>query len=130
MTAHRRTPDRLRRLPRAIAPIQDETVASYFNRLARANHMTPSYLNECLTGERNRYPRGLSEDILVALSGWPAEALRYALPDLRTVDDTATMALAGRSTCGRSVANIRPACRHCMAARGLTNPVYCWVRHD
>ncbi|GAA3654626.1 hypothetical protein GCM10022224_017020 [Nonomuraea antimicrobica] len=78
--------------------------------------------NEYLTGERNRYPRSVSEDVLVALAGWPAKALRYALPDLRTVDDTTTMALAGRSTCRRSVTNIRPACRRCVAARGLTDP--------
>ncbi len=71
--------DQLRALPIAVRPRRGETVESYIRRLARANHLRPSYLRRYLAGRP-----GLSAvrpERLVGLSGRTADTLTRALAD-------------------------------------------------
>jgi hypothetical protein len=74
--------DQLRPLPIRPRPHADESVASYIRRLARANHLRPSYLHGYLsapphyTGGRPQPPR------LAAVSGRQMSTLERALSDL------------------------------------------------
>jgi len=69
-------PDRLRRLPVRPRPICGETVESYVRRLARANHLRPSYLRAYLTGpQRSR----IQIERLAQISGRPTAHLQRAL---------------------------------------------------
>jgi len=69
-------PDRLRRLPVRPRPISGETVESYLRRLARANHLRPSYLRAYLTGpQRSR----VQIERLAQVSGRSAANLQRAL---------------------------------------------------
>jgi hypothetical protein len=69
-------PDRLGRLPVRPRPISGESVESYVRRLARANHLRPSYLRARLTGpQRSR----IQIDLLAQVSGRPATNLQRAL---------------------------------------------------
>ncbi|MFG2042207.1 TniQ family protein [Dactylosporangium sp. NPDC048998] len=84
MNDHRRTAehDQLRALPIAVRPRHGETVESYIRRLARANHLRPSYLRRYLAGRP-----GLSAvrpERLVALSGRTADTLSRAFADFDT----------------------------------------------
>jgi transposase len=69
-------PDRLHRLPIRPRPISGETVESYVRRLARANHLRPSYLRARLTGpQRTR----IQIERLAQVSDRPAANLQRAL---------------------------------------------------
>jgi hypothetical protein len=71
----------IRPLPIQIRPAQGETADSYLRRLARANHLRPSYLRRYVNGPYRPYgpirPEGLA-----ALAGRPLAALQHALSDL------------------------------------------------
>lgn len=68
-------------LPIRPPPQRGETTKSYARRLARANHLKPSYLRSVLSG-----PAGaaIRPSWLAALSGRPLHALEHALADLAT----------------------------------------------
>jgi TniQ len=66
-------------LPVRVRPLTGETVSSYVRRLARANHLRPSYLHSLL----RRTPMNcIQASRLAALSGRPAWALAQALAGL------------------------------------------------
>ncbi len=62
-------------------PRQAETVNSYVRRLARANHLRPSYLRAFLCGPPQYYG-AIRPERLAALAGRPVWALEHALTDL------------------------------------------------
>lgn len=73
--------DRLRPLPIRPRPKSGETIESYVRRLARANHLRPSYLHGYICGP-GRSTRALRPERLAALAGRPLSALQHALVDL------------------------------------------------
>ncbi|UDM05449.1 TniQ family protein [Streptomyces longhuiensis] len=74
--------ERLDRLPVQVRPQFGETTDSYVRRLARANHLKPSYLHGFLTGTPNWFGRPRLER-LAALSGRSPEVLERVLSDAR-----------------------------------------------
>ncbi|MEV0224425.1 TniQ family protein [Streptomyces sp. NPDC050704] len=70
----------LRRLPMALRPRLGESTDSYILRLARANHLTPSYLHGFLCGPPNWFGKPQLPR-LAALTGHTSEALQHALAD-------------------------------------------------
>jgi hypothetical protein len=98
----------------SVTPFADETVQSYLDRLAHANHLDPAMLRRylCDTGRRGE-PR---IDWLAKASGHPASRLRTRLVGAGDVDRDP----------GRQRRHGRPACRFCMARRQVSQPVYCW----
>lgn len=101
-------------LPRTVTPIRGETVQSYLDRLAHANHLRPDQLRRYLTdGRPDRYPR---HDWLSTASNQPLQVLRTRLTGLIGRDRNLT----------RQQRHARPACQLCMARRGVQEPVYCW----
>lgn len=105
-----------RPLPRRVSPVHGETVDHFVQRLAEANHLSTAALLGYL-----RIPRGASRfpirpDRLAAACGQPVELLTQRLPGL---------AWTHRSS--GSNPYIRPACRRCMARRGLLEPVPCHI---
>lgn len=74
----RAIPEALRPLPVRVRPRPAETVASYVVRLARANHLQPSYLHAYLCGPPNWHG---AADLgrLAVLSGRPLAVLQRAL---------------------------------------------------
>jgi hypothetical protein len=79
------TPDQLRDQPRPLPvqlrPIVAESAESYIRRLARANHLKPSYLRRHLATPQGSYGP-IQPDHLAALTGRTLPALLHALPDL------------------------------------------------
>jgi hypothetical protein len=71
----------LRPLPLRLRPQPSETAESYVHRLARTNHLRPSYLRRCLTTPEGSYGP-IQLDKLAALTGRAPAALLHALPDL------------------------------------------------
>jgi lambda repressor-like predicted transcriptional regulator len=71
----------MRPLPIHIRPNQGETAESYLRRLARANHLRPSYLRAYLNGPYHRYSP-IQPERLAALADRPVTALQHALSDL------------------------------------------------
>jgi hypothetical protein len=139
----------IRRLPRSVKPVQDETVKSYLKRLATANHGPIEDLARYVAphtwpldpNARGRIVFNLQWDLidvhtgtelpaLAMAAGLPESTLAYALPELRhQYSASHSMALVGRNVAG-DPNNVRPACRHCMAAKGITTEVRVWMRHD
>ncbi|MCX4571911.1 TniQ family protein [Streptomyces sp. NBC_01571] len=71
---------RLHQLPVQIRPRPGEPTDSYIRRLARANHLKPSYLHGFLTGSPNWFGKPRLER-LAALTGRPPEQLEHVLAD-------------------------------------------------
>jgi TniQ len=115
----------LRPLPRTVAPFRGETTASYFSRLAAANHSDEKSLLAYITGiPRVTFP--FAADRLAVVAGRDEWALRLAIPDLSL----------GRN---RGPGNPRTysrrkddglACRLCAAAKGIAEPVRCWKQPE
>lgn len=102
-------------LPRSVTPFASETVQSYLDRLASANHLSPSALRRYLTNTARRSePR---PDWLARASGIPETILKVRLVGLADDDDR-------DANWQRRYA--RPACRLCMARRQVHQPVHCW----
>lgn len=101
----------------SVTPFAAETVQSYLDRLAHANHLDPAMLRRylCDSGRRGE-PR---IDWLATASGHPAGRLTTRLVGAGEVDLDA----------GRQRRQGRPACRFCMARRQVWQPVYCWYPH-
>lgn len=68
-------------LPIRIRPLPAETAESYIRRLARANHLKPSYLRRHLAKPQAGYGP-IDPERLAAAAGRSLPALRHALPDL------------------------------------------------
>jgi hypothetical protein len=66
-------------LPVPVRPRHGETAASYIRRLARANHLRPSYLRSLLCSHPQS---GVRADQLAAVSGRTARALEHTLAGL------------------------------------------------
>lgn len=118
----------IRPLPRRVRLFPDETVASYLDRLAAANRLDTSALRTYLTGDTRR-SAPVPVGNLAAVSGHPAQTLRYAMPELCQPAELATMRLTRRPRAG----NYRlraPACARCVRARGINRTVERWLRHD
>lgn len=73
----------LARLPIQVSPHHGETTDSYIRRLARANHLKPSYLHGFLCGPPLWFGKPLL-DRLAAVAGRSPAALERALADTRT----------------------------------------------
>jgi len=129
----------LRRLPRRRAPLLNETVHSYLWRLAEANGLTGYDLQTHLAGSTQKDT--VTAEQLAAVSGYPARTLRYAMLELCTPDDLATMQVAGRPR--PSPDNLgwnwpysgkRAPCHHCSARRGITgrrsDRAQVWTTHE
>jgi TniQ len=70
-----------RPLPIRVRPATGETTESYLRRLARANHLRPSYLRYYINGPYGRYSPPNPER-LAALAGRSLPSLQRALADL------------------------------------------------
>jgi hypothetical protein len=79
MTCH--DASQLASLPIRPRPAAGEPVSSYVRRLARANHLRPSYLHGCLTGPPD-YLRAISPERLAIMSGRTAAVLERTLAGL------------------------------------------------
>jgi hypothetical protein len=79
MTGH--DASRLAPLPIRPRPAAGEPVSSYVRRLARANHLRPSYLHGCLAGPPD-YLRAISSERLAVLSGRTVAVLERTLAGL------------------------------------------------
>jgi hypothetical protein len=77
----REAPEALRRLPIDVRPNPAETVASYIQRLANANHLRSGYLRAYLCGPPD-YHGSPDLERLAAVSGRPVSVLRRALTNL------------------------------------------------
>jgi hypothetical protein len=71
----------VRPLPMRLRPLSGEPAESYVRRLAKANHLRPSYLRRCLTTPEGSYGP-IQPDKLAAVAGRALHALLHALPDL------------------------------------------------
>ncbi|WP_045747976.1 TniQ family protein [Actinoplanes rectilineatus] len=131
----------LRRLPRTPPPLVNETVHSYLWRLAEANALTGQDLHLHLTGSKKRRKDDIAAEQLSALTGFPERTLRYAMLELCSPDDLATMHVAGRPRPGPTGwglrwphHRIRYACDHCAAQRGVitrrTARATVWTTHE
>jgi hypothetical protein len=76
-----RPPDRPWPLPVCVRPVAEEGAESYVRRLARANHLKPSYLRRYLATPRGSYGP-IRPDQLALLTGRTLPAVLHALPDL------------------------------------------------
>ncbi|MCE4941894.1 TniQ family protein [Streptomyces albulus] len=70
----------LSQLPIQVRPRPGEPIGSYIRRLARANHLKPSYLHGFLTGSTNWFGKPQLER-LAALTGRSPDLLQRALAD-------------------------------------------------
>jgi hypothetical protein len=77
-------PGPLAPLPIRPPPQRGETTQSYARRLARANHLKPSYLRSVLSSPPQRLGAAIRPSQLAALSGRSLRALEHALADLAT----------------------------------------------
>ncbi|MFG2533130.1 hypothetical protein [Streptomyces sp. NPDC048516] len=119
--------DRLARLPVKASPRLGETTDSYIRRLARANHLKPSYLHRFISGPPLWFGKP-SLSRLAVVSGYPERTLQQALADVasprrrnkpnvrypRTVPlaDRPDLALRIRETAQSGTATIRDLSRH------------------
>jgi len=116
-----------RRLPVSVPPFSHETVDSYLDRLAAANHLDPATLRDHLHEPSTPGPLPAPHR-LAAVSGRPLATLRGALIELRLLPP----ASANWSRWHPLVrAGYRPAlvCQRCAARRGITRPIFRWVPH-
>lgn len=114
-----------RPLPRPVVPVLDETIESYLQRLAAANRLDSTALRIHITGStRKAAPVPLA--VLSLLSGQRAQALRFAILELNTVEEMASMEIEHRP---RPAGNKRRKCVLCARARGCSTEVWCWT-HD
>ncbi|BEL39254.1 Uncharacterised protein [Mycobacteroides abscessus subsp. abscessus] len=101
------------RLPRVVTPFRTETVSSYIDRLAHANHLT-----------RGRLQYHVAAGTYQTRADWLAVATGIAENILR---ERLIGFGAANGTNAKQQARVRPACRLCMARRGVYEPVHCWL---
>lgn len=145
----------IRQLPHLVKPVQDETVGSYLERLATANRCAiedlACYLAPTNWPHRDANARGslivdphkyahsahigglqtfIELHALAGATGIPESSLAYALPELRNqYPHLRKSTLRGLTIAGRPN-KVRPACRRCVAVKGITADVLVWMRHD
>ncbi|MFI6604837.1 TniQ family protein [Nonomuraea sp. NPDC050536] len=117
---------RLRGLPIRPRPIPNETLTSYIQRLAQANHLSSRFLLSRLRGALPTRATTVSIVRLAAAVDMSEDALRRALPELRRSSEDVVLGEHGKAV-GFHLEIIRPACRHCAAVRGVFEPVDCWM---
>jgi hypothetical protein len=124
-----RWPPLPRRLPRTAPPLRWETYDSYLGRLAAANRVSFDDLDE-IAHHYHDDPAVLGQ--LAALTGYPADALRHAIPELFHHQALGATGLRGRCPAPREFINdIRPPCQHCAAAAGADPHIArIWATHD
>ena len=116
-------PPLLRPLPRRVAPVRDETIASYLPRLAAANRLDPGALRALLAeSDRKDAPVPLAR--LAAVTGMTPLALAHAMPQLCTADELTSLHIRHRPRARKRWAFV--ACRQCTAGRPVTR----WALHD
>lgn len=126
---------RPRPLPRRVSPVQDETVFSFLHRLAQANHIRSDELAAYhVIRHRRPWARARSRDVslhaLSMISGHTPFCLAHALPEIRPqLADQSALRVIGRTTVN-GPNRTWPACRCCMAAKGITTTVTVWTRRD
>lgn len=107
-------------LPRVVAPVNNETTASYIGRLARRNHVPVAYLND-----RLGTPEFTERQNLAALTRIPEDRLVLAMPNLHP-DPSSVAVLRGRPSRHRQIA-----CHHCASRRGHGDlHIEVLVRHE
>lgn len=122
-------------LPRSLSPITDETISSFTNRFASANHLDHRDLIRILApAQRNplNVPgKAIRLDLLAGATGIRAAHLAYALPEIRYqlpirdgVPQFKNRTIAGHPN------QIHPACRLCMSAKNISGHVSVWRRPD
>lgn len=109
-----------RPLPRQVRPVQNETTVSFVQRLAHANHIRADDLAEYLNARMITSGRHIrvSLQILADAAGIDAGHLIHALPQLQ-----ASPARSGIVPSLVTSAEMRLACRRCMAARNIFSAV-------
>lgn len=109
-------------LPRHVAPIHGEVLASYVRRLARANYQNPFWLTGYLSDQPFLGGGGSVNDIpverLAAATGLTPSQLAQRLPDL------------GSHRRQHPGTEVRAACRRCIARRGILDPVPCHMPRE
>lgn len=80
-------PPRFAPLPVRLRPCLGESANSYIRRLARANHLKPSFLHCYLCGPPQWFGKPLLENLVTA-SGHSPEALERALADAKSLGGT------------------------------------------
>lgn len=111
-------------LPRPVRLVQDETVTSYLHRLCEANCLAQEALRRRLQEHRTA---PVQAGVLATLSGQRPEALRYAMLELCTRQELASMHIAGRPR-PSAIGTFR--CRLCAHSRQVTDWVRCWRRSE
>jgi hypothetical protein len=111
-------------LPRPVRPVLDETIDSYLHRLCEANCIARESLRRQLQ-ERRTTPIDVA--MLATLSGQQPEVLRYAMLELCTSRELASMHVAGRPRPG-AIGTFK--CRLCTHSRQVTDWVTCWRRSE
>ncbi|MEV6034014.1 hypothetical protein AB0L65_22875 [Nonomuraea sp. NPDC052116] len=118
---------RLQPLPQSITPVHDETVTSYLMRLAQANSMNGYHLIDYLRGSTSpRIP--VPPEVVITTSGQPAQSMRYAILELCSAQELASMSVTGRPRPHSSITFVK--CTRCTRARGIYHPVTCWRRAE
>lgn len=112
-------PARLRPLPRTVAPLHLESQSSYLQRLAAANLLAPAELEAHLRGTDRIRPVAPPSVLTISqLANQPVDRLVSALPELRRPGLTGRLPPACREILDEGWV-IQPACRHCLAAKGV-----------
>jgi TniQ protein len=121
----------LRPLPRRVKPFPRETTESYLRRLAEANRLDATALTSHITGRKGRNgPLPITR--LAIVTSLPERTLRWALPELslehgQQAKDSSY--ITSWSITPRD-GDRAPMCRFCTLARGITKPVWCWIRSE
>lgn len=115
----------LRRLPRTLPPLLDETVGSYLHRLAHVNRLSGDALADHVVG--NVKGAQVTAERLAVLTGYPVTNLRYAMLELSRPAQLAQMRISGRPR--PQVRRQRP-CRCCAARRGAVWWTSVWATHE
>jgi hypothetical protein len=111
-------------LPRPVRPVLDETVTSYLHRLGEANCLAQDALRRRLQEHRTA---PIQVGLLATLSGQRPQALRYAILELCTSQELASMHVTGRPRPG-AISTFK--CRLCTRSRQVTDWVRCWRRSE
>ena len=118
--------------PRTVRLIPDETVTSFIARLAEANQLADRQLRRHLSPRHDATTKTAKTALtsLAQASGYSPRVLCYALPELRSQYPARHNLHLHYRTRGARPNEIRPACRRCMAAKGIYRQVEIWMRHD
>jgi hypothetical protein len=111
-----------------VKPYPAETTSSFLARLAHANQLAADSLRFYISGSRSHsvpVPAGR----LAAAAGIPVHVLRYAIPDLDLDPDPYARYHNGSGLPQRR-GDDGLACRLCVLARGISEPVLCWKRPE